>query len=305
MLSKPIVLVPADRVTDIDLLTKVAMVAVPEAEIHILDVTPRARTWSASPETTHPSKEDGAIRHVRLRGRHERVISRYAELIGARAIVVDRHYGASPLWRGTSVVARLGRLSSVPVLAVPSGGRALDRWAAGKVERVLAALDSTHASAVALQTSIGLATRHGARLTMLHALDKFPGRLVFSGNEAWRVMERLRARQKQVAERLERLARHLGRSDAAARVITGDAAPGIVSAAFEMDADVIVMGVAPRTWLDRSVFGSTLGGVLRRAPVPVLVLPVVGGEQAWSAITVAPDVMDDVHARFKTTPIAA
>ena len=54
-------------------------------------------------------------------------------LHGARAIVVDRHYGTTPLWRNTAVVARMSRLSPVPVLALPSEGPALERWARGNI----------------------------------------------------------------------------------------------------------------------------------------------------------------------------
>jgi hypothetical protein len=46
-------------------------------------------------------------------------------------------------------------------------------------------------------------------------------------------------------------------------------------------AGLIVMGVAPRHWLDRIVFGSTLRAVLRRAETPILILPVVAGEHPW------------------------
>ena len=228
------------------------------------------------------SKTEGTIRDVRLRGKDERIIPGYAQLTGARAIVVDRHYGTTPLWRNTAVVARMSRLSPVPVLALPSEGPALERWARGNISAVVAAVDTTLASAVALRTGVALAARHGARLTMLHALENFPGHSVFSGSEAWRVVQQLPGRQRQIAKRLESQARRFGQADAVAHIVTGDAAAGIVSAASETNADVIVMGVAPRTWLDRSLFGSTLGGVLRRAEVPVLVIPVMGGAEEWS-----------------------
>ena len=90
-----------------------------------------------------------------------------------------------------------------------------------------------------------------------------------------------------------------------AQVVTGDAAAGIVSAASETNADVIVMGVARRSWLDRALFGSTLGGVLRRAQVPVLVIPVVGGAEEWSEDAAGEGVMAGVRSQSRTAPIAA
>ena len=69
------------------------------------------------------------------------------------------------------------------------------------------------------------------------------------------------------------------------------------SAASETNADVIVMGVAPRTWLDRLLFGSTVRCVLRRADVPVLNIPVMGRAEGWSEDTVEDDPMDGVHSQ--------
>ena len=325
MSTRSVVLVPADRATNVELVTQVAtaLAAPGPAEVHILDVKPRAESWlahqdwrglpcfpennqSARIATAGPSaKEEGTIRNVRLRGKRERLIPAYAQLTGARAIVVDRHYGTTPLWRNTAVVTRMSRSSPVPVLVLPSERPALERLARGNIRRVVVAVDSTLASAVALRSAVALAARHGARLTILHALDNFPGHSVFSGSEAWRLVQQLPARQREIAKRLESQAQQFGRADAVAHVITGDAALGVASAASETDADVIVMGVAPRTWLDRWAFGSTLGGVLRRAEVPVLVIPVVGGEEEWSEGTVVEDVMDSVPSEFTTARIAA
>ena len=324
MSSRSVVIVPADRATNVELVTQVAtaLAAPGAADIHILNVTRRAQSWhapedwrgrpwlvadnqSAPTETATLLAKRGTIRDVRLRGKDERIILGYAQLTGAGAIVLDRHYGTTPLWRSTGVVARLSRLSPVPVLALPSEGPALERWARGDISVVVAAVDTTLASAVALRTGVALAARHGARLTMLQALDNFPSHSVFSGSEAWRVVRQLPGRQREIAKRLESQARRFGQADAVAHVVTGDAATGIVSAASETNADVIVMGVAPRPWLDRSLFGSTLAGVLRRAEVPVLVIPVVGGAEEWSEDTVGEDVLAGVPSQSWTARIAA
>ena len=325
MSTPSVVLVPADRATNVELVTQVAaaLAAPGAAEIHILDVKPRAESWRVHQDwrgvpwfpasnqsarnaiATPSASKERTIRNVRLRGTRERIIPAYAQLTGARAIVVDRHYGTTPLWRNTGMVARMSRWSPVPVLAVPSEGSALERLARGNISRVVAAVDFSLASAVALRTAMALVARHGARLTMLHALENFPGHTVFSGSEAWRVVQQLPSEQREIAKWLESQARQFRRAEAVAQVVTGDAGPGIVSAASETDADLIVMGVAPRTWLDRSAFGSTLGGVLRRAEIPVLVIPVVGGEGEWSETTVVEDVKEGVPSGFTTARIAA
>jgi nucleotide-binding universal stress UspA family protein len=288
------VLVPVDSATNVELVTSVAMTATPGAEIHIAHVAP-------TPEV-HP---DAAIRMVSLASRDARTISGYARLVGARGIVVDRHYGTSSLWRNTSVVARLARMSSVPVLALPAAGAALERWGAGNVSRVLAAVDSTRASAVALKTAISFAARHDARVTMLHALQGFPAGSFFSASKAWRLVQELPERQRAAARRLEARARHFGRADAVAHVITGDAASGILGAAGETDADVIVMGVPPRTRFERWVFGSTLERVLRGTEIPVLVVPATSSDIEPFEVTAFTAVLGVVDAGLATSQPAA
>ena len=271
MSSRSVVLVPADRATNIELVTQVAtaLAAPGAADIHILNVTPRAQSWhaledwrgrpwvladnrSARTETaTLSAKKEGTIRDVRLRGKDERIIPGYAQLTGARAIVVDRHYGTTPLWRSTAVVARMSRLSPVPILALPSEGPALERWARGNISAVVTAVDSD--ARVRGRAANGRRSRGSTR----RAPDDASCARKLS--RAFRVQ-----RQRGMAPRPGTAAPTTGRSrnglnlrrddsakrTAVAHVVTGDAAAGIVSAASETNADVIVMGVAPRAWLD-------------------------------------------------------
>jgi nucleotide-binding universal stress UspA family protein len=115
--------------------------------------------------------------------------------------------------------------------------------------------------------------------------------MVFSGSEAWRVLQHLPARERQVAGQLRHRAALFGDANAQARVVTGDPGPAIVSASSEADADLVVMGVAPRTAFDQWAFGSTLRTVLRRVRTPVLVVPVVGGAEPWHESTFGEDAI--------------
>jgi nucleotide-binding universal stress UspA family protein len=105
--------------------------------------------------------------------------------------------------------------------------------------------------------------------------------MVFSGGEAWRLVQRLPADAKLRSDVLKRTARTQGAPNAEPVVATGDASRLIVDTATKSAADLIVMGVAPRSWMDEMVSGSTLRAVLRRATVPVLVVPVVAGDYEW------------------------
>jgi nucleotide-binding universal stress UspA family protein len=234
----------------------------------------RARLRALRP---YAEREEVSFRIVTLRGKPENAIPAYAQLAGANLIVVGRNYATSRLWRSIAVTSRLSRLSPVPVIVVP---RRMEKTASASPKRVVAAVDFTVASAIALRTAVDLSRRHGASLTILHAMDA-PPPMVFSGGEAWRLVQRLPAEQKTLAERLRRKAIAFGSSNAEPVVVTGDADRGIVETATVTDADLIVMGVSPRTWIDEAVSGSTLRGVLRRAKAPVLVLPVIAGAHEW------------------------
>ena len=128
-----------------------------------------------------------------------------------------------------------------------------------------------------VRTVSDLIRRTGARLTLVHALQNVPRHMVFSGGEALRVTRNLQVQAAHVAERLRRKAPVDIRVRVEARVTTGDPHRGILDIASEVDADLIVMGVPPRTRFDEMLFGSTLRNVLRRAKIPVLVLPVPAG----------------------------
>jgi nucleotide-binding universal stress UspA family protein len=240
-----------------------------------------------------------------VRGKAEAIIPAYAQLVGARAIVVERNYGTPRIWRSAAVVRRLSRSSPVPVLVLPAQGPALDRVTRGDISRVVVAVDSSVGSAVALRTGMALARRHDARLTMLHAIKNVPDHMVFSGSEAWRVMQRLPAQKRQMAGQLRQRAALLGHANAHAQVVTGDPGSAIVSAASEADTDLVVLGVAPRTALDQWVFGSTLRTVLRRARTPVLVVPVIGGAEQWYENTFGENASRALAERSLTARTAA
>jgi hypothetical protein len=76
----------------------------------------------------------------------------------------------------------------------------MEKTASVLPKRVVAAVDFTVASAIALRTAVDVSKRHGASLTVLHAMDT-PPPMVFSGGEAWRLVQRLPAEKKVLAER--------------------------------------------------------------------------------------------------------
>jgi nucleotide-binding universal stress UspA family protein len=221
-----------------------------------------------------------ALRTVTLSGQPERAIPAYAQLHEASLLIVERDYGSSRFWRTPRVVGELSRRCPMPLLVLPPiimpGTEA-----AVSLNRILAPVDFSIASAVALRTARDVAQRHGAGLILLHALENAPPGMVFSGSEAGREARRLPSQTRAAVQRLERQAAAFGVNDVTAQVVTGVPNRAITDAAKNSEADLVVMGVTPRSWIDRTFFGSTLIAVLRRATVPVLVVPVVAGDHEW------------------------
>jgi nucleotide-binding universal stress UspA family protein len=315
-MNRSTVIVPIERTTDVARVVRIATaIAAPPVDVHLVEVMTADGSWPKERERRGPGAwplgdeaqagEGAAIRIVRVRGQAGATIPAYAQLVGARAIIVERDYGTPRVWRSAAVVRRLSRSSPVPVLVLPAHGRALDRAARGDISRVVVAVDPSVGSAMALRAGVALARRHDARLTMLHAIRIVPGHVVFSGSQAWRLMQRLPARELRMAGQLRERAALLGDPNATAQVVTGDAGAAIVSAAAEAGTDLIVMGVAQRTALDQWAFGSTLATVLRRARSPVLVVPVIGGAEPWYENTFGEDAGDAFAERSLAARAAA
>ena len=314
-MSRQLVLVAIDHVTDVERTMAVALSTAKSrgADLDVMQVVPhravpvddRAGLGPFEPRDDRSvtigarlasmlrsADQDGVrVRHVTLRGEPEHVIPAYAQLHEATVLVVEGDYGSLRFWRNSRVVDDVARRSPIPLLVLPK------RLASGRDEtplrRILTPVDFSVASAVALRTALDLSRRDGARVTLLHAMKDVPRHVVFSGSEAWEVVRRLPAQKEAVAERLRRRAAFLGADAIDTEVATGVVDGAILEIARRSDTDLIVMGIAHRSWLDRALFGSTLRRVLRRATVPVLVIPVVAGAHTW------PDevVVDQVSSR--------
>jgi nucleotide-binding universal stress UspA family protein len=276
-----------------------------EADVHLLEVVaPRGpsiidaatdirlggrvvsrRDWSRLEESIHAAERGRIhVRTVAYRGDATRIIASYMQLTKARLLVIGQHYGTSRWRRSARIVSTLSRGAPAPVLVLPPR-----RWSEKATSlsfgHIVSAVDFTVASAVAMRTVVGLTRRRGARLTLVHALKNAPHRMAFSGGEAFAAARSLREQAAEVAEQLRRKIPVDARIRVDARVTTGDPHRGILDVASEVNADLILMGVPPRNRFDEMLFGSTLRRVLRRATIPVLVVPVPAGAYKWLAAT--------------------
>ena len=317
MSNRPIVIVPVDgsRETEWTVAFASSVARRAAADLHMVHVLSRAGGRWIGPEAEtgvrarlralRPlvEREGLRFRTITLRGRPESVIPAYAQLNAAKTIVVGRNYGTSGFWRNGAVANRISRSSPVPVIVLPTSAP-VEPVAPLSLKRIMVAVDFNVASAIGVRTASDLARRHGARLTMVHAMT-WPPNMVFSGGEAARLLRGLPAEARAIAKRLKRKVRAFRVADVESLVVTGVPSRRIVETAASSNADLIVMGVAPRTPFDEAVFGSTLRGVLRRATVPVLVVPVVAGGQPWLDDANGSDAFSFDVAEGAVTPLAA
>ena len=303
MFKRQLVLVAIEHATDVERTVKVALSTARArgADVHVIRVMPRRPvrvedrlgSWTFVPHDgrgggigarlaslRRSADHDGVrLRTVTLRGEPQRVIPAYAQLHQATLLVIDHDYGSSRYWRNSQVVDEVARQSPMPLLVLPRRQRR--ERGESRLRRIVTPVDFSIASDVALRTTLDLSRRHGARVTVVHALKDVAPHMVLSGSEAWEVVRRFPARAQAVAARLRRKAALFGADDVDTEVATGVADGAILEVAARSDADLVVMGIAHRSWVDRLVVGSTLRRVLRRATVPVLVVPVVAGGHSW------------------------
>lgn len=133
---------------------------------------------------------------------------------------------------------------------------------------ILAAVDFSEPSRVALRFAARLATQCTATLHVLHAADPLlaaaaDAEAIDLAGETREELERFTAN---TSPRLNRTSVHL-------HVIVGDSVPVICNLAAREQVDLIVVGAHGMSRVARAMFGSTTEGVLRCAGVSVLVVP--------------------------------
>jgi nucleotide-binding universal stress UspA family protein len=158
------------------------------------------------------------------------------------------------------------------------------------IRTVLHPTDFSDRSDAAFGVAAALARDYGARLVVLHVA---PNDVVYAGligavrTDPRRYLEAIAAR---LAEyHADGLAAPI-----ATHLVEGEVVAGILRAAAEVAADLIVLGSHGRSGLGRVLLGSVAEGVLRHAPCPVLTVkapvpiaeraPLPAEEPAWVGV---------------------
>jgi len=141
------------------------------------------------------------------------------------------------------------------------------------LNRILVPIDFSAHSEKAIRYATTLATKFGARLTLLHVIeDPFVTGAwqsqVFVPNIPELLQNLINAAQTHMAEQTKQLAAQGFVTESS--VTTGRPSSAIVEQASQGGFDLIVMGTQGRTGLSRVFLGSVAQRVVQRAPCPVL-----------------------------------
>jgi nucleotide-binding universal stress UspA family protein len=176
-----------------------------------------------------------------------------------------------------SVTEKVLRRATCPVLTVPPRAHATSTL---PFTRLLCAVDFSDWSLAALALAVSIAGESGAALTLVHVIEwpwEEPPTPVFDelpAEQASALREYRRYAEKSARARLRSLVPDAegDRVSATSQVLHGKAYAGILRAAAEDRADLIVLGLHGRRALDVMLLGSTTNQVVRRATCPVLTL---------------------------------
>jgi nucleotide-binding universal stress UspA family protein len=160
----------------------------------------------------------------------------------------------------------LERLKTQPVAA-----HGTDLPAPMQIRRLLVATDFSPASLKAVQYGVSFAKQFGATVCLLHVVETAPfisdlANVPLAMSET----EVARSAQKKLATLAEAEIEELVPVDTRVRV--GKAFQEIVSAAKELNSDLIIIATHGYTGLKHAFLGSTAERVVRHAPCPVLVV---------------------------------
>jgi nucleotide-binding universal stress UspA family protein len=148
-------------------------------------------------------------------------------------------------------------------------------------KRILVPVNGSRASAAGLHEAIGLAQELGARMRLIHVIDK---RVIAAGNRAGvdcaaGLCDALITRGRSILERARSLAQDEGVEvdDAISRFAIARAASAILADSEQWRPDLIVIGKRARSRFSRVFSRSDADLVSKDAHVPVLVVQVEDG----------------------------
>jgi nucleotide-binding universal stress UspA family protein len=171
--------------------------------------------------------------------------------------------------------------------------------------KILCAVEFDDAAPAVVEVASRLASWSAGALDLLHVIrPQVSTEYAALAADADSVHRELREGAK---ARLAAIARSVAGNvrSVSSELLDGDPSEAIVERARRSGADVVVMGSRARSALARGVFGSTAVQVVRRAPVPVLIVPVGAHEWGRAAGTSPMSVVAAVDGRETSASVMA
>lgn len=147
----------------------------------------------------------------------------------------------------------------------------MGRVAARVYDRILVPTDGSDTAAAAVERAVDLARRYGATVRGLYVVDVADLGLTAPADPG-RAGPELREAGERALEAVVDAADRAGVA-AEAEIAAGVPHAEILDAVDAGGVDLVVMGTHGRTGLSRALLGSTAERMVRRSPVPVLVVP--------------------------------
>ena len=142
------------------------------------------------------------------------------------------------------------------------------------MKKILVPVDFSDITTEVLNYAIKLANENAGTITVLHVAPLNP---IFPGPDVEPVLIQTYMNEELAREKdeLHAITEHIRKHGVAADsiLLQGSIIDTIIDEAKEMQADMIVMGKESHGLLYRTLLGTTSEGVIRRARVPVLIVP--------------------------------
>lgn len=247
----------------------------PEMESLTTELEERADARMEELTREHAPESLEVIREQRRGISAPPVVLGYVEEKAIDLVVMGTHgrRGLRHLMLG-SVTEEVVRRAPCPVLTVREQE---SPGAVGGFETILAPVDFSEHSELALRHAVGLAQDFGADLQLLHVVEEithpdfyYPAP-VTGQQMATEIRERVGGRLESTVSRIEEAG-----VSATVHVVEGRPAPSIADFAEEQGADLVVVGTHGLTGVKRALLGSVAEGVVRRSVPPVLTVKTGG-----------------------------
>lgn len=156
-------------------------------------------------------------------------------------------------------------------------------YARPNIRTVLIALDYEPSAQYVAETGYTIASGIGAEVILMHvvadnvyySMPQYSPVMGFTGFSSESFMEQIGTEELRIAslDYLNISKHHLGDDSIRTVVAEGDTADSILRTAEELNAGLIVMGSHSRRGLDKVLMGNVAEDVLKKAKIPVLVIP--------------------------------